>query len=270
MSKQSMIRLLLVGACVAVLSLVYVVSARELALEEARQLEAENREAYERRRIEESRAALNDDCDGTGAGVATPSEIDPNDPRYMTDLKPIIYLYNYDTSNVRVELSRPEAITCSYPKYTTGWEVYADGPKLIADGKELYSSYYESAAPASVYENFNKGDGFLVKGEDAAEFLDEQLSLMGLDYKEREEFIIYWLPKLERNEYNHIYFSLPEEINMIQELTVTPAPTQFIRVNMIFEAVNADYKVNEQKIEKFERNFAERTVVEWGGIEVTH
>lgn len=57
---------------------------------------------------------------------------------------------------------------------------------------------------------------------------------------------------------------------MIQELTVTPAPTQFIRVNMIFEAVDADYKVNEQKLEKFERNFAERTVVEWGGIEVTH
>ena len=267
MSKQSMIRLLLVGACVAALSLVYVISARELALEEARQLEAENREAYERRRIGESQAALNDDCDGTGVGVATPSA-----PRSEENLclKPVIYLYNYDTSNVRVELSRPEAITCSYPKYTTGWEVYADGPKLIADGKELYSLYYESEAHASVYENFNKGDGFLVKGEDAAEFLDEQLSLLGLDYREREEFIIYWLPKLERNEYNHIYFSLPEEINMIQKLTVTPAPTQFIRVNMIFEAVDADYKVNEQKLEKFERNFAERTVVECGGIKVTH
>lgn len=262
MSKQSMIRLLLVGACAAALSLVYVVSARELALEEARQTETEERQS-----LEESSVALDDDCDGTGVGVATPSA-----PRSEENLclKPVIYLYNYDTSNVRVELSRPEAITCSYPKYTTGWEVYADGPKLIADGKELYSLYYESEAPALVHENFNKGDGFLVKGEDAAEFLDEQLSLLGLDYREREEFIIYWLPKLERNEYNHIYFSLPEEINMIQELTVTPAPTQFIRVNMIFEAVDADYKVNEQKLEKFERNFAERTVVEWGGIEVTH
>ena len=267
MSKQSVVKLLLVGACVAALSLVYAISARELALQEARQLEAENREAYERRRIEESRAALDDGCDGTGVGVATSSEIRHNEELC---LKPIIYLYNYDTSNVRVELSRPEAITCSYPKYTTGWEVYADGPKLIADDKELYSLYYESEAPDSVYENFNKGDGFLVKGEDAAEFLDEQLSLLGLDYKEREEFIIYWLPKLERNEYNHIYFSLPEEINMIQEITVTPAPTQFIRVNMIFEAVDADYKVNEQKLDKFERNFAERTVVEWGGIKVTH
>lgn len=262
MSKQSVVKLLLAGACVAALSLVYAISARELALEEARQTEIE-----ERQPLEESSVALDDDCDGTGVGVATPSA-----PRSEENLclKPVIYLYNYDTSNVRVELSRPEAITCSYPKYTTGWEVYADGPKLIADGKELYSLYYESEAPASVYENFNKGDGFLVKGEDAAEFLDEQLSLLGLDYREREEFIIYWLPKLERNEYNHIYFSLPEEINMIQELNVTPAPTQFIRVNMIFEAVDADYKVNEQKIEKFEHNFAERTVVEWGGIEVTH
>lgn len=260
MSKQSLIRLILVGVCAALFALVYAMSAREVALDEARRLEAENRE-----HVAESEAALDDGCNGTG--VATPSEVRHNEE---SCLKPIIYLYNYDTSNVRVELSRPEAITCSYPKYTTGWEVYADGPKLIADGKELYSLYYESEAHASVYENFNKGDGFLVKGEDAAEFLDEQLSLLGLDYREREEFIIYWLPKLERNEYNHIYFSLPEEINMIQELTVTPAPTQFIRVNMIFEAVDADYKVNEQKLDKFERNFAERTVVEWGGIEVTH
>lgn len=255
MSKQSMTRLLLVGACVAVLSIVYVISARELALEEERQT------------LEDSSIALDDGCDDTDVEVATPSASRSEE---NLCLKPVIYLYNYDTSNVRVELSRPEAITCSYPKYTTGWEVYADGPKLIADDKELYSLYYESDAPASLYENFNNGDGFLVKGEDAAEFLDEQLSLLGLDYKEREEFIIYWLPKLERNEYNHIYFSLPEEINMIQGLTVTPAPTQFIRVNVLFEAVDADYKVNEQKLEKFERNFAERTVVEWGGIKVTH
>jgi hypothetical protein len=265
MSKQSIVRLLLVGACAALLGLVYAISAREVALDEARQLEAENRE-----NVAESEVTLGDafdDCNGTDAWAATPSEARSNEERC---LKPIIYLYNYDTSNVKVELSRPDAITCSYPKYTTGWEVYADGPKLIAGDKELYSLYYESEAPGLVYENFNKGDGFLVKGEDAAEFLDEQLSLLGLDYKEREEFIIYWLPKLERNEYNHIYFSLLEEINMIQELTVTPAPTQFIRVNMIFEAVDADYKVNEQKLDKFERNFAERTVVEWGGIEVTH
>lgn len=30
---------------------------------------------------------------------------------------------------------------------------------------------------------------------------EEKLEILGLNYKETEEFIVYWLPKLEQNEY---------------------------------------------------------------------
>ena len=35
-------------------------------------------------------------------------------------------------------------------------------------------------------------EGFVVKGEDSAAFLEEKLEILGLNYKEAEEFIIYW------------------------------------------------------------------------------
>ena len=49
-------------------------------------------------------------------------------------------------------------------------------------------------------------DGFVVRGADAAEFLVEKLAILGLNARESEEFIIYWLPKLQGNEYNYIRY----------------------------------------------------------------
>ena len=37
--------------------------------------------------------------------------------------------------------------------------------------------------------------------------------MLGLNDREAEEFIVYWLPKLEENKYNLIRFETAEEIN---------------------------------------------------------
>ena len=48
---------------------------------------------------------------------------------------------------------------------------------------------------------------------------EEKLAILGLNEREAEEFIIYWLPKLESNKYNYIRFATEEEIrNCIAEL----------------------------------------------------
>ena len=52
-----------------------------------------------------------------------------------------------------------------------------------------------------------------VKGTDVAEFLEDKLALLGLNEREAEEFIVYWLPKLQENKYNYIRFATMEEIN---------------------------------------------------------
>ncbi len=62
-------------------------------------------------------------------------------------------------------------------------------------------------------EKCNLKEGFVVKGNQTIQFLEEKLAVLGLNERESEEFIVYWLPKLQKNEYNYIRFATLEEIN---------------------------------------------------------
>lgn len=46
----------------------------------------------------------------------------------------------------------------------------------------------------------------MVEGEKTAAFLERVLSEMGLVPREYNEFIVYWLPKMQNNAYNLITF----------------------------------------------------------------
>ena len=180
--------------------------------------------------------------------------------------KPIIYLYPTEETQVNVQLGNKEQITCSYPKYTTGWNVIAQPNgdlKDIDTNKNLYSLYYESD---NVVEFQVEKDGFIVKGEDSAEFLEEKLKILGLTDREAEEFIIYWLPKLESNKYNYIRFATREEIDANMPLTITPEPDTTIRILMEYKGLENIIEVEKQSLEKTERKGF--VAVEWGGTEI--
>ena len=60
--------------------------------------------------------------------------------------KPVIYLYPESKTELEVNLSNPERITCDYPDYEDGWKVVAEPSGDLFDldtGKKLYSLYYE-------------------------------------------------------------------------------------------------------------------------------
>ena len=179
--------------------------------------------------------------------------------------KPIIYIYPEEEQTVSVSLKNSDLITCSYPKYDDGWEVLAKPNGDLIDlktGKELYSLYWEGGD----FESPDYKEGFLVKGEDSASFLEEKLEILGLNYKEKEEFIVYWLPKLEKNKYNFIKFVSKEDIDKQMPLEINPTPDTLIRVYMQFKGLTKPMKnVKEQNLEKIERKGF--TVVEWGGTE---
>lgn len=188
------------------------------------------------------------------------------DPHCMTVDKPMIYLYpTEDNTEVSVKLSNPEKLTTSYPKYTDGWNVLAQKDGSLTDlntGRELYGLYWEGANyPAKQTE-----EGFVVKGEDSAEFLEEKLAELGLTEREAEEFIVYWLPKLEANKYNYIRFDMNEVLDKYMKLNVLPEPDTVIRIAMNYKALDAPIDVVEQKMETPARNGF--TVVEWGGSEI--
>ena len=99
-----------------------------------------------------------------------------------------------------------------------------------------------------------------------SKFLEEKLSILGLNEREANEFIIYWLPRLEKNEYNYIRFASISEIDKIMPLEVSPQPDTIIRVLMEFKGLNKEIKVKEQELSKVNRNGF--VLVEWGGTEL--
>ncbi|MBR3152760.1 MAG: hypothetical protein IKF52_04055 [Clostridia bacterium] len=188
-----------------------------------------------------------------------------SDKKYRDD-KPIIYLYPKEKTEVSVKLLEDEQIVCSYPKYRDEWKVLADSDGTLMDlntNRELYSLYYESD---NIIDFKVEKDGFIVKGEDTIEFLEEKLSILGLTEKEAEEFIVYWLPRLENNKYNYIRFATKEEINSNMPLEINPNPDTTIRILMTFKGLDNPINVQEQNLEMPNREGF--VAVEWGGTEI--
>ena len=183
------------------------------------------------------------------------------------DLKPIIYLYPEKETDVTVRLGAPEKITSSYPKYEGGWDVtaYPNGDLIDRlNGNKLYSLYWEGERNVS---KLDLTTGFVVKSDDVTNFLEEKLNILGLDYREKEEFIVYWLPKLEANKYNYIYFATEKEINAEMPLEFSVQPDTIIRIRMIFKGLDEYQNIEEQKLEPAPERVG-FTVVEWGGTEL--
>ena len=177
--------------------------------------------------------------------------------------KPLIYIYPTNDMNVKVKLGYPEKLTTTYPQYDDDWDVYAktDGTLIDSDGKEYYGLYWEGIRKEKI--EFN--NGFVVSREDLIPFLEEKLTILGLNGKESNEFIIYWLPKLQKNQYNLIRFATKEEIDKEMPLNITPEPETLIRVFMEYKALDEKIDIQEQVLTKASRQGY--TVVEWGGTE---
>ena len=185
--------------------------------------------------------------------------------------KPIIYLYSKVPQEVNVRLEKPENLMYSYPAYdtNTGWNVFVREDGSLIDqntGRSLYSLYWEGWNTDREITD----TGFVVSGADTVAFLEEKLGILGLTDCEIEEFIIYWLPQMQNNEYNYIRFDTEEEINEVMPLTITPAADAVIRVWMSFTSLDAPIQVEEQILTPVDRAAYEDLnfyAVEWGGSE---
>ena len=178
--------------------------------------------------------------------------------------KPVIYLYPEEPMQVEVTLEYDGDLTCTYPAYNVGWKVMAlpDGTLTDAVDGKVYSYLFWEGIDQNEYDF---SSGFVVPGEDTAEFLQEKLSYLGLTPKEYNEMIVYWLPKMQENVYNLIAFQ-QEAYTDHARLSITPEPDSVLRVFMTYIPLEEPVEIPEQKLEAFERNGF--TVVEWGGSEI--
>ncbi len=175
--------------------------------------------------------------------------------------KPILYLYPETEQNITVNFEKENLLQTTYPKFNKEWKVLAkpNGTLIDSNNNEYYALYWDE-------KNINKckfEDGFYVEKEDAITFLEEKLSYIGLNPKERNEFIMYWLPILEQNKKSIVQFDLTDEIENTNKMIINPQPDSILRVHINIKKVKQKVNIKEQKLTKFNRTGF--TAVEWGG-----
>ena len=178
--------------------------------------------------------------------------------------KPVIYLYPEEETQVSVTLELDGSLTSTYPDYGDGWTVNAAPDGTLTDpdsGRTYYCLFWEGVTDAE----YDFSTGFCVAGADTAAFLENALARLGLTEREANEFIIYWLPRMEGNPYNLISFQT-DAYTDAAELTIAPAPDTLIRVFMAWKGLEQPVEVPAQELTTPERTGF--TAVEWGGAEL--
>ena len=179
--------------------------------------------------------------------------------------KPVIYLYPKKTMDISVQLNiKNSEFTVIYPKFNEKniWNVRAkpNGDILIKERKYPYL-FWE----ADSYCEQETNEGFIVTDKNAEKFLEEKLEILGLNAKEKTDFIIFWLPILLKNKLSLCSFQSQKFYDNF-ELNVTPKPDSMIRIFLTIRKLNSIINVKEQKLVSNERKGF--TVIEWGGSNI--
>ena len=177
--------------------------------------------------------------------------------------KPVIYIYPTEETDVSVKLGLDGELTCTYPEYNGEWCVTASPNGTLTDREGQTYNYLYWEGKSNTEYDFSKG--FCIKGEDTAPFLEKTLAALGLNRKEANEFIVYWLPLMQNNKYNVISFQ-EEAYKEAAKLEVTPVPDTVIRVFMAWKESDKYVEIEEQLLTLPTRKGF--TVVEWGGCEI--
>jgi hypothetical protein len=179
--------------------------------------------------------------------------------------KPVIYLYPTVKQETTVKINYKGRLAFTYPEYKSGWDVFAypDG-KIInkSDNKEYSYLFWDGQ---TTFSGWDMSHGYVVKGSDTLEFLQQKLNEMGLTPREYNEFIVYWLPKMANNNYNLITFQ-KEAYENLAKLDICPKPESLLRVFMVFKPLEKAISIEAPSPKAFVRKGF--TVVEWGGTEI--
>lgn len=185
--------------------------------------------------------------------------------------KPVIYLYPQLTTPVNVKLEVKGELGFTYPKYSEseGWNVVAQPNGQINIGDKFFDYLFWDA---NVNVNLNTTDlktGYVVEKDSLTSFLEEQLSEMNLSYREKQDFITFWIPLMMQNENTFVHFLFNEECNSMASLTITPKPDNIFRVQMLWSDATlvSGQQILPQNIQSLNREGF--SIVEWGGAEIS-
>jgi len=178
--------------------------------------------------------------------------------------EPIIYLYPQTTQRVSITFDQIVNLSDSTPEYRNGWNVIADptGKILNLSDNRTY--------PYLFWEGWSlifpvQSKGFVVRQSEVASFLKKTLPKLGLNEKEKDDFMKAWLPYFSDSPYYFITFLDQSVTDKIAPLKISPKPDTIIRVLMDIKPLEHPVSVIEPEFGRVPQRSG-LTVVEWGGL----
>jgi hypothetical protein len=183
-------------------------------------------------------------------------------------------LYPVKPTYVTVTLSIPGKITTSIPEFEGlntsaksygGWENVLAMPGGVLKYQDNYyhELYYESAV-----KNINAPDnGVFLDSSNLGRELLAQAEKLGLLPSESEEFVNYWMPRLQSLNKKYIFFSIltPQEKERTDKVIIAPKPDNFIEFIAYFKGVDEKFTTMPFVYPKVPERVG-FTAVEWGGV----
>ncbi|MDO4791559.1 MAG: hypothetical protein Q3999_03640 [Buchananella hordeovulneris] len=190
--------------------------------------------------------------------------------------KPVLYLYPTQAQRLDIGFDFAGTVTSSYPQLAAApgtdghWQVEAGADGVLTDERgRSYPYLFWEGVPETA---FTQPEGTVVAKEDVVPFLEQALAAQGLNDLEAADFITFWAPRLQANDYSLISFVTDQYAPMARYSFTDPAgealaPDTFIRVYMVFSKASPSTSVPAQSFAPapVRTGF---TAVEWGGSEL--
>lgn len=176
--------------------------------------------------------------------------------------KPVIYLYPTRDTEVSVQVAAN--ITKSEPLYQNGWNVLAqpDGT-LITNTGNIYGSLFWEGKGDGLYPTITSG--MVVKQSDVETTIRQNLTTLGLNSMETQDFLDFWMPRMPHTNYVRLSWLDTKAMNQLAPLVITPKPDTILRLFLDFAGQDTEQtNLKPQILHSTPRlGF---TTVEWGGL----
>lgn len=175
-----------------------------------------------------------------------------------TARKPALYLYPTTDSTINVNLDVNGYIYNDIPKYDDGWEVFVTKEGII-ESKYDYLFYEVKLFKTDVPE-----EGWVVEYGRLEEWFLSNLPKLGLNKKETEQFMDYWIQELPQANYYEVKLLDKTFLDKNITLNISPQPDTVIRLMFYFTPLEEAINISAPEIITPKREGF--TAVEWGGI----
>jgi hypothetical protein len=176
--------------------------------------------------------------------------------------KPVIYLYPENPTKISIKVGAD--IKLSEPLYQNGWNVFAypDGTIINSDGTKWDSLFWEGKGYGQ-YPQIKYGK--VVPRENIKSEIEKDLKTFGLNQKEINDFMEFWLPLMPSDPYIRLTWLGTRQMQILAPLDIKPYPDTLIRVFLDFQGQSSpDTNLKPQQLQHYQRKGS--TVVEWGGL----